>query len=322
MIEVFKFKPEHVVNAAKLFVEGYKRLGKTYLDLPSKYGDLYFVGSKLVNIIKENPSFVAVRNGELIGYLTGFANIPSLKGRSMGVYIPEWAHGSINTKDKEKIYSKLYSHLSKIWIAEKNYTHLITYYGEDVKLNAQFHKFGFGLLVIDGYRTLTPLKINDNPAFYIRQAKKEDLRILSHFNELIYKHLRDAPTFLYSSPSQKSLEEIEKNFLGSNRITFVAEHEGKIVSIIRAMLNEGPGCEVVQDTGTLGVNFGYTLPEMRGSGIASLVLNKLIEWGKKNDMKRCVVDFESQNIEAYNFWLRYFQPICYSGIRKIDDRIE
>ena len=321
MIEVFNFKPDYIKTAAQIFIERYNRLGKTYLNLPLKYIDLEYVSSKLKAIINDNPSCVALQDGVLVGYLAGFANISSLKGRSRGVYIPEWAHGSINTEDKEKIYIKLYSHLSKIWIAEKNNTHMITYYAEDVKLNELFHRFGFGLLVIDGYRTLFPLKVYDNPAFNIRRARKEDMKILSHFNELICKHLRDAPTFLYSSSSQKTLEQIEKDFFGSDLITFVAEYNGKIVSVIRAMLNEGPGCEIVQDIGTLGVNFGYTLPEMRGSGIASLLLNELIKWGKKNDMKRCVVDFESQNIEACNFWLKYFQPICYSGIRKIDDRI-
>jgi hypothetical protein len=33
------------------------------------------------------------------------------------------------------------------------------------------------------------------------------------------------------------------------------------------------------------------------------------------DFRRCSVDFESFNPEAAAFWLRYFEPVCYSVLR-------
>jgi hypothetical protein len=33
------------------------------------------------------------------------------------------------------------------------------------------------------------------------------------------------------------------------------------------------------------------------------------------------VDFEPQNIPAAHFWLKHFQPVCYSLIRHVDERI-
>jgi GNAT superfamily N-acetyltransferase len=90
---------------------------------------------------------------------------------------------------------------------------------------------------------------------------------------------------------------------------------------MKALLNDGSGCDIVQDSGTIGINFAYTNREMQGLGIASQLLKEFMKWGTGNNMKRCSVDFESQNKEGSKFWLRYFKPICYSVIRKIDDRI-
>ena len=60
----------------------------------------------------------------------------------------------------------------------------------------------------------------------------------------------------------------------------------------------------------------------RRTGIASELLCELFEMEKRNDSIFYSVDFESQNIEGRKFWLRYFTPIVYSMMRKIDDRID
>lgn len=40
-----------------------------------------------------------------------------------------------------------------------------------------------------------------------------------------------------------------------------------------------------------------------------------------NGYKRDAVFFESQNSSGRNFWLKYFNPVCFSLVRKVDDRI-
>lgn len=35
----------------------------------------------------------------------------------------------------------------------------------------------------------------------------------------------------------------------------------------------------------------------------------------------CSVNFESYNVSGSNFWMRYFTPVCFSLIRRIDERI-
>lgn len=321
MITIIKFENKYLKDATKLFINNYKILRKSNIELPQKYEDIDNVISMLSDVLKNNPSAVAIKDNNVVGYMTGFSNIQSFKGSAAGVYIPEWAHACIDTDEKEKIYLKLYSYLCNEWVNIKNYTHCITYFGNDSILKDLFHRLCFGLLVIDGLRPMESLNIGNIDNFKVRQAVKEDVLKIEELSKSLNKHLNDTPIFLNNKYKEKPIEELDKKFLSDNVITFVAEKDGEIVSCIRAMINEGPNSEIVQDEGTLGINFGYTIPDMRGSGIASKVLDELIKWGIDNDMKLCTVDFESQNVEAYNFWLRHFKPICYSAIRKLDDRI-
>ena len=96
---------------------------------------------------------------------------------------------------------------------------------------------------------------------------------------------------------------------------------GKIVSCIRGKKNHG-NISIIDEKGTLGINFGYTKREYRRTGIATLLLNEILKKAKRENMTICSVDFESQNIEGRKFWLKHFTPICYSMMRKVDDRIK
>ena len=116
-------------------------------------------------------------------------------------------------------------------------------------------------------------------------------------------------------------EQIIKDFLSDDRITLIATKNGEIVSCISGKNNSG-NISILNDKGTFGINFGYTKIEHRRTGIASILLNELLEIAKKNDSVFCSVDFESQNIEGRSFWLKYFTPVVYSMMRKIDDRIK
>lgn len=69
------------------------------------------------------------------------------------------------------------------------------------------------------------------------------------------------------------------------------------------------------------VNGAYVKTEYRGKGIAKLLLSTIIEWAIKERFVRCSVDFEAANLEACQFWLKYFQPVCRSMVRRLDERI-
>lgn len=317
MIEVKQMQMKHIEDTAKIFIKNYAAQRKKHKELPKKYGDIDVIMSMHKKIVASNPSAVAISNNKVVGYMCGYKDIQSFKGSNAGAYIPEWAHSSIDTQ-KEKIYQKLYRYLAKEWVTDKCYTHAITYFGDDLTLKEFVYRFGFGMLVIDGLRPIEEINVEQLTNITIREICEEDLPDLKKLSKRLNEHLNNSPIFLNSFSDE---EKIKEKFFNGHVKAFVAEKDGKIVSCIRAMINKGPGCTIVQDIGTIGINFGYTDPDIRGTGVASHLLNKLLKWGITSDMKCCVVDFESQNIEGYNFWLRHFKPICYTAIRKVDDRI-
>jgi hypothetical protein len=52
-----------------------------------------------------------------------------------------------------------------------------------------------------------------------------------------------------------------------------------------------------------------------------MLLATVMDWAAAEGLVRCSVDFEATNLEACNFWLKYFQPVCKSMIRRLDERI-
>lgn len=322
MIEIERFRNEHIMEAARLFTANFMLLRQEFDELPEKYENADTVASMLSRVATENPSAIAISNNRIVGYMTGISNIPNLKGSATGVYIPEWAHSSTDDKWREQVYYDLYTFLSKEWLSRECYTHIITYYATDNVIKNLFHDLCFGLLVVDGIRPLDKIEIKNIPSIINRQATEGDLQEIMELGKKLVDHLNDSPIFLNRRFRNESHEEHRKNFLGSTVKTLVAEQNGRIVSCIRALLDKGPGCDTLQGSGTLGLDFAYTSQEIRGLGVASNLLGELIEWGLSKNMSRCTVDFEAQNKEAKGFWLKHFTPICYSAIRKIDDRIK
>jgi GNAT superfamily N-acetyltransferase len=62
----------------------------------------------------------------------------------------------------------------------------------------------------------------------------------------------------------------------------------------------------------------YTKEHLRGKGIGSALLKQALKWARSQGYGRCAVDFEAENVLACAFWLRYFEPTCFSLVRHIN----
>ena len=80
-------------------------------------------------------------------------------------------------------------------------------------------------------------------------------------------------------------------------------------------------CLVIQDEKTISITSAFTSEAARGAGIATALLNRSLEWARTEGYERCAVDFEPMNSLAARFWPKYFRPVCYSLMRKVDERI-
>lgn len=320
-MEIKELKEKYIEDAAKVFISNYGVLKKENPELPSVYSDLDFMARKIKKIINENPSAVALIEGKVVGYMTGISDINGLKGSAKGVYVPEISHSCWEVKEKEEIYYRMYQKLAMEWVDNKNHTHIITYFATDNLLHNLFQHLSFGLLVIDGLKPVHSIHSEKIHDIIIRQANSADLEKLGPLDRGIDRHLMGSPVFLHMEDEDYPMDTLKRKFLSDDIGTFIALKDEEIIACIRGKLNYGPGCTIVRDTGTLGINFAYTNPSIRGKGVGANILRHLLNWGYEHKMVRCAVDFESQNREASRFWLSHFKPICFSAMRKIDDRL-
>lgn len=320
-VSIKPFQEKHLGEAGRLFANKYRALQHKNELFPEEFQDESIFQTKLAETIEEHPGAVALDGKRVVGYLTGFAQIPTFKGSADGVYIPIWGHCVAGDEEAEAIYAALYTEMAAEWVAHQSYTQLLTYFAPDRQLEAFLFGLGFGMLVIDGIRPVSQVEGKRNNRVKIREANEIDLAGLARVNRGLRRHLRGTPVFLNVSIEKENLAEIKAAFIGERMKTFVARRNGRVISCIRGRLNYGPGCKLLDVAGSLGIDFAYTDPTIREKGIATALLNALLQWGKEQGMTRCVVDFEAANLVAKRFWLRHFQPICHSVMRRIDERI-
>ncbi len=79
-------------------------------------------------------------------------------------------------------------------------------------------------------------------------------------------------------------------------------------------------CTIIQDEKTASITMAFTKEGARGNGSATALLNRSLEWVRSRGYERCAVDFETMNVLAARFWPRWFEPVCYSLTRYVDER--
>ena len=321
MISIEPFAQKHIEDAARLFISRYINQKEKLSCLPSKYEKTETITQLLDRTLETQPGVVAISDNGLSGYLIGFTNIPNFKGISPGVYVPEWGH-SVENGSREA-FQCMYDKIARDWVSEGCYTHAVTFFATEPDLRDYLYLSGFGLLVIDAIRDLSQelWTKNDEPRseILIREANEDDLEELTRLDNELVSYLSRSPTFLFSERSDTT--ETEKAVLGKNTISILAEGDHQILGCIRGHSQKEDGCTIVQDVSVMGIDFAYTDPSVRGTGIGRSILGEILNWGKSKQKTGCAVDFESANVLGRTFWLRHFKPVCFSAIRHVDPRV-
>ncbi len=315
MLEIIEFKDIHIEDAAKLFHHNYLDLKEEYKFLPDKYVELETIISNLENMIKEFPAYVAIDSNKIVGYMAGYSKTKK-SSDNFTAYVPEWGHSSIPDGRKEQVYNELYRSISAIWLDYNNNSHLISFLKTN-NIKDNLCTLGFGLNGIEAVREFEIIKCNKKFDFLIEIAQEKHISQLKEIDFQLYKHLELPPAFLRRNAKKKSDEKIIEKFISEEQITLVAVKDNEIISCIHGDKNHG-NMSFLDTNGTFGISFGYSKSKYRNTGVASILLNEIIQLAKKENFVFCSTDFESANIEASSFWLKYFQPVTYTMLRKID----
>jgi len=311
-LQITSLQQEHLEDAAALVSARYKTLRERMPLLPPRYEDAGTILSLLRSLTGEAAGVVALRGSRLVGFLSGFVLSSFLGKRS--VYSPEWANGA-ELGESRRVYEEMYARLSARWVADGCFLHAVTMLKHDRAGIEGWQWLGFGLAAVDGVRELKPVQ-GAAVEVEVRQARVEDVAEVAALGEALERHLAAAPTFWPHEP-----QDYEAWLRDPAHTLWLAYEGGEAVGCLGLEPGHTGGCDVVQDEQTITVASAFTQEEARGRGIATALLNRALEWAQAAGYVRCATDFEAMNVVAARFWMRWFEPVCYSLIRWIDERV-
>jgi len=315
-LEIVPLRDDHLADAAALVTVGYRALRERAPSLPSRYEDVTSILPLLRDLAGQAPGVVAMRDGRLAGFLLEMV-IPEFRGKR-GAYSPEWANAA-RAEGSREIYREMYACLSARWVADGCFTHLITLLAHDGEAIDAWHWLGFGLAAVDAIRDLTPVQ-GASADVVIRRAGLEDVEEAMTLSHALQRHLAAAPTFLHFIERDGSGFH-EQWLANSDNMLWLAYRGGQAVACMGLEPASPDACYVIRDEKTISITSAFTKESERNTGIGTALLNHSLDWARSAGYQRCAVDFEPQNISAARFWLRHFQPVCYSLIRRVDERV-
>lgn len=319
-MRIERLSEQHLLEAANLFAEAYKKQRAIVPILPERHENPDNILKMLQRISETNPGVAAIEDGKLVGYMVGFL-VNQMKSSHKGVYVPDWGHSSTE-ENKLKIYQELYSSISGEWVSKEHFTHGITMFVYDRALHEQFFWNGFGMLTVDCVRALdTQLEYTSlNQEITVRDATIADMNDLLYLQNKHQRYYAKAPTFMaqFEMDDEKVFEE---RFQNPDHHIYIAYKGGQPVGFMWANPGSHDGCYITTDPETASITGAFVDPDQRNSGVGMLLLQTITQWAFEKGFKRISLDFEAANVLGGRFWLRSFEPVCYSLMRKVDDRL-
>jgi len=314
-LKILEFKERHIEDAAALFVKNYRAFKQRIPLLPDRYAEPDRIASMLLDLIRDNPGVAAVNGGRLVGYLCGFV-LKDFQGLRTA-YSTEWTVAA-DFEDSAHICQDMYSRLAPGWVADGCCQHLVCLLDHDRDGIQGWVRMGFGMLAFDGVRPVTPLgRLNKRiDALRARRVNPDQAGELLLFFDGLERHMAGAPTFWLHRfpPPAEWLSE-------PGREMYLAYLEGEPVGCMGLDPGHPDGCDILKDPGTATIEIVYVLPAFRRCGVGLALLNFFLKRAQEQGYQRCAVEYESANVTAARFWERWFDPVCCSLLRRIDDRI-
>lgn len=310
-----KMQESDIIQAVKIWVDQYERYCSNDESFPSNWiKSTTGIEGFLRRKVKDKTAIVVKSDNDLIGFLT-YDEFP-FNGEKT-VFCPAIAHAAID-EYKEEAYLSLYKSISKQWVGRDIYNHMWTINYNDTKLRGILYDLGFGSYLIDAF-TSANFKISSNSVYRIRAAEIQDVEILYSLVEESREYYGSAPLFLRRDQFSKNdiLEIIKRSNVfiaweGDNAIGFINVSVSQRDNIIDLS---------VSNSGRIDEIGAYIKPECRGQGLGKELLKHVLDYCNNNGIKGIHVDFETANIFANKFWIKYFNPMLLSVRRTINKNI-
>jgi GNAT superfamily N-acetyltransferase len=318
-MDIYPLKKKDIPAAAGLFIAGFKGLRQSFPMLPDGMEHPAVVSALIERLLAHSAGVAAYEDDHLLGYLgwwlvDGFRN----SNRRAG-YVPEWANAAVDDR-KPAVYRALYRAAAEIWTKEGCNTHAITLLASDSQAIDTWFWNGFGLTVVDAVRGTGPLNPEDGtsqalpPEFTLHKASLADAGVLAELEREHMQHYARSP--IYMVPANPNNEEEFNRFLVQpDNHAWLVFKDNEPAGYLRFEAKSNGAAEIVRGKGSTACTAAFLRPAYRGRGLTSALLESALVYFSSKNFHCCCVDFESFNPEAAAFWMRFFQPVCFSLVR-------
>jgi GNAT superfamily N-acetyltransferase len=315
-IEIEPMRDEHVKPSIELWKKQYRAAKHSVPVLPEKWvNDFTAITAFLKEHAGTGRGLVAKTKGDMVGYMV--YDVFSFHGADTA-FCPVMGHASVESR-RARIYQEMYRCLSDVWVGNAILDHIISFFSADPHLRQALFNLGFGLYVVDAFRSTDPVDSDGEAS--IRQASLKDVEDLACLGEESRRYYRESPIFLVRRKQKRGYYE---DFIRiKEAAVFVAELEGKTVGFmsIRKKSLDDVITLADKDTATIDELGAYIQPAHRGHGVGAQLLSSVIGWCSEQGIDQIHVDYESANLYAAGFWSKHFTPTMYSVRRRINPDI-
>lgn len=267
------------------------------------------------NLFQSQYGIMALKQGELIGYLCFYGPLDGFFGEVKGAFSP-LGGSAVAGNDRNKTASLLFEKVSEELIKDGICSIAICAYAHDEEIAKSFVMNGFGIRCSDAIRELDVnmgmhMKFDNISFSELERGKYRDIRLLKI--ELA-KHLSKGPIFFPTNISR-----IEDWLNNDESRIFVAKENNEIIGYIEVG-DEGENF-ITENKAMKSICGAYFKKEHRNKEVAANLLNYICEELKLEGICYLGVDCETLNPNALRFWGKYFENYTYSFHRRIDERI-
>lgn len=297
-LEIQPFSEAHLGDAAGLLAERHAKHVAAEPLLPSNVD--FRAEIEAVWSSAEASGTVALRDGEVVGYLLGIRRDDAIWGPNT------WIELAGHAVQDPEIVRGLYAVAAASWVEEGRHRHYALVPATDDELVDAWFRLSFGAQHAGGIQQ-TPSAPDESPTGVdVRRAVAGDEETALALDKVLPQHQRRAPVF--SSGPLWTDEEFRDDFLGDvddpEVGLFIAELEGRPVGSLAMVPAEKSSMHsgLARPDRAALLAFAATLPEARGSGAGLALTNAGLDWAREQGYPVVVTDWRETNLLASRFW--------------------